>query len=597
VPGGFGGAMENWGGITFFETHLLFDPASRGAEARRSIFRVVAHEMAHQWFGDLVTMAWWDNLWLNEGFASWMEEKASEALHPEWQAWLNAVGRRQGVMTADAHPTTHPIRQRVDDESEALAAFDAITYGKGQAVIRMIEDYVGEDAFRAGIRAYMAGHAYGNTTTADLWNALGAASGKPVAAVAADFTDQAGVPLVLARASCAGDVQQITLEQRRFAIHDAAADSGATKAPRWRVPITFGTAGGAAAATVLLDGTAAFAAGRCGEAVKLNFGDTGYYRVRYDDAMRAALTGAIARFAAADRASFLGDSIALLTPGQIEAAAVLDLVDAMKGDDSRAVASQIIATLERFDHLQRTRPQRAAFQAYARAALHGRFERIGWDAAPGESADTGLMRTGLIEALGDFGDAAVIAEAKRRFAAFQRDPQSLAPALRSVVADLAGRYGDRATYDAVLAMARRATDAAERVRYYGALASVRDPELAKATLAMALTDELPVTLTEGVILTVASKGEHRDLAWEFVKANFAALASKQGPLFEDHFAAALLGAFSDEAHARELTDFAPAHKTAGGRTVTARAVDRIRTDADFIARQLPAVDAWVETRR
>jgi len=179
VPGGFGGAMENWGGITFFESRLLFDPLSNAASARRGIFSILAHEMAHQWFGDLVTMGWWDNIWLNEGFASWMQVKAAEHFYPQWQTWLNSNGQKQFAMTLDARRTSHPIQQPVANETEAMAAFDGITYSKGQALIRMLESYLGEQAFRDGIRKYMAAHAYGNTTTADLWQALEAANDFP----------------------------------------------------------------------------------------------------------------------------------------------------------------------------------------------------------------------------------------------------------------------------------------------------------------------------------------------------------------------------------------------------------------------------------
>jgi aminopeptidase N len=596
VPGGFGGAMENWGGITFFESRLLFDPAKSSDDARRGIFNIIAHEMAHQWFGDLVTMAWWDNIWLNEGFASWMQAKAAEALHPDWQTWLNISGGRQAVMAQDARRTTHPIQQPIANESEAMAAFDAITYTKGEAVIRMLENYVGEDAFRAGIRAYMVKHAYSNTTTADLWNALHVASGKPVTAVAAGFTEQSGVPLVVARASCAGDApQQVTLRQERLTIHDPAPKEPSIKPQRWQVPITLGGPGGAQE-TVLLDGAIDIAAGRCGDPVKLNFGDVGYYRVQYDAPMYAALTRVIERLAPADRANLLGDTWALVEAGRVAPTVFFELADRLSGDDNRAVANQIISALTRIDHLQWNRPERAAFQAYGRAVLRPLFDRIGWDAAPSEPAEYARLRTRLIGVLGNFGDAAIMAEAKLRFAEFLRDPASLPTALRETVTDLAGRDADRATYDTMLDLARRATNTDERVRYYMAAATARDPDLARETLALALTDELQTTLVGRAISTVASAGEHRDLAWDFVKANFNALAAKQGPSFQDNFPANLLSVFSDAAHAQELADFIPAHATSGGRTVSARAYERIMTDADLAVQLLPAVDAWVKGR-
>jgi len=591
VPGGFGGAMENWGGITFFESRLLFDPATSASDARRGIFNIIAHEMAHQWFGDLVTMAWWDNIWLNEGFASWMQAKAAEALHPDWQTWLNSNGFKQAAMSEDARRTSHPIQQPIANESEALAAFDSITYAKGQAIIRMVETYLGEDAFRAGIRAYMNQHAYSNTTTADLWGALEAASGKPVAAVAAGFTEQRGIPLVIAQSSCVGDTQRIALRQERFTIHDPAP-----KPQHWQVPVAFGDVSAAASNTVLLDGATEVAAGHCGDAVKLNPADVGYYRVQYDAAMLAALTRSMDRLAPADRANLLGDSWALVEAGRATPAAFFDLVERVIGDDNRAVVDQIIRPLTRLDHLQWGRPERAGFQAYGRAVLRPVFDRIGWDAAPSEPADRALLRAHLIGVLGTFGDDAIVAEAERRFAKFVSDPTSLPTALRETVTGLAGRYADRAIYDSLLALGRRTTSTDERVRYYMAAASARDPALANETLAIALTDELPTNLVGGLISSVASQGEHRDVAWNFVKANFTALAAKQGPSFQDYFAAGLVGNFSDATHADELAKFAPAQATSGGRIVAARSYERIMTDADFSAQQLPAVNEWVKQR-
>src|SRR6266849_1356939 len=241
VPGGFGGAMENWGAITFFESRLLFDPAASADAARRGIFSIVAHEIAHQWFGNLVTMGWWDNLWLNEGFATWMQVKAAEHLYPQWQTWLNSNEQKQIAMSLDARRTSHPIQQPVADQSEAMTAFDGITYNKGQALIRMLETYLGDEVFRDGIRKYIAAHAYGSTTTADLWQALESAAGKPVTGIAASFTEQVGVPLITAETSCSGDMQRMALRQDRFVIAPArsapAGGEGTVRSPRtWQIP-------------------------------------------------------------------------------------------------------------------------------------------------------------------------------------------------------------------------------------------------------------------------------------------------------------------------------------------------------------------------
>jgi aminopeptidase N len=602
LPGGFGGAMENWGGITFFESRLLFDPALNPAGARRGIFAILAHEMAHQWFGNLVTMAWWDNLWLNEGFATWMQAKAAEHLHPQWATWLNSGGQKQFAMSLDARSSSHPIQQPVENETEAMAVFDAITYSKGQALVRMIEHYLGDNAFRAGIRTYMADHAYANTTTADLWRALEAASGKPVAALASRFTEQAGVPLVIVEVTCTGEEQRARLRQEQFTVRDRAgtrpspADAeGKTK--RWQLPVAIGPLRAVRAPeTILLDGETAIAAGRCGEPVKLNLGDVGYYRVEYDATAHTALAKSFALMSPADRVNLLADGWALAEAGRGAPTSYLELVEELGTGDGRAAWDQVITTLRRLDRLQRNRPERAAFQAYARGKLRPMLDRLGWDEPRPDADGSGLLRARLIRTLGELGDEAVVAEARRRFAAYQRNAASLRPGLRDAVTSVAGMSADRRTYNALLSLARRSTNSVERERYYSAAAGARNAELARETLELTLTDELPSGLVETVINTVASAGEQPDLAWTFVKKNFSALAARQGPSFRNYFVSSFMKNFSDAARADELASFAPVNATAGGRSAAARAAETIRLEADLKARALPAIDDWIRKR-
>jgi aminopeptidase N len=591
VPGGFGGAMENWGGITFFESRLLFDPSSNAATAQRGIFSILAHEMAHQWFGDLVTMGWWDNLWLNEGFASWMQEKAAEHFYPQWQTWLNGNGQKQSALALDARRTSHPIQQAVADQSEAMTAFDGITYNKGQAVIRMLESYLGEEPFRDGIRAYMAAHAYGNTTTADLWQALESAAGKPVTGIAASFTEQDGVPLVIAETSCSGSLQRLSLRQDRFVI---APSGSAPASPRsWQIPITVGPIDAKRPAeTLLLEGSTEIAGGGCGEAVKVNLGDVGYFRVAYGPNNQASLSKSLALMAPEDRVDFIADSWALVQAGRAEPSSYLALIEAIGTDDHRAVWDQVIGTLNSLNRLARDRPERPALQAYARTRLRPLFDRLGWDAKSSDD-DEALLRSSLIRTLGEFGDGDILVEAQRRFAGFVQNQASLPTALRDAVIHLAGLSADRASYDTLLALARKSTVTNERVRYYYAAASARDRTLARATLVLTLTDELPNTIVGGVINAVAASGEQPDLAWDFVQKNFDALAVRQGPSFRDSFIANFMTNFSDDAHAAELKRFAPAQATSGGRVMTARALETIAIAADLKARALPAIDAWI----
>lgn len=596
VPGGFGGAMENWGGITFFESRLLFDPATNADTARRGIFNIIAHEMAHQWFGDLVTMGWWDNLWLNEGFASWMATKASEQFYPQWQNWLNGYGQKQFALALDARRTSHPIQQPVADHSEATVAFDAITYNKGQALIRMLENYLGEPAFRDGIRKYMAAHAYGNSTTADLWRALESAAGKPVTGIAASFTEQDGVPLVIAETACTGDAQRMALRQDRFVIAPMRTAGAAPLPPRsWQIPVALGPLPATQPADVLLlQGSADIAAGNCGAAIKVNLGDIGYYRVEYGPNSRAALLKSLAQMSVEDRVNFVADSWALVQAGRAEPVSYLALIEALAPDDRRAVWDQVIGVLNSLNRLSRDRAERPALQAYARARLRPVFDRLGWEGSGSGDDDTTLLRASLISALGEFGDQEILAEAKRRFAGFLQDPKSLPNALRDAVTHLVGISADRPTYDTLLALARKSTVTNERLRYYYAAASARDAAMARATLALTLADELPGTIVTGMISNVAASGEQPDLAWDFVQKNFDALLAKQGPGFRDQFVANFMTNFTDDAHAAELAAFAPAQSTSGGRVMVARALESIAISADLKARALPPVDSWIK---
>ena len=347
---------------------------------------------------------------------------------------------------------------------------------------------------------------------------------------------------------------------------------------------------------LLVSGSAEIPAGRCGEPFKLNLGDVGYYRVQYDAAMQAAFAKSLGAMAPADQVNLLADSWGLVEAARAPANSFFELVDSLSEDSGRAVWDQVIRTLSRIDHLERGRPARAAFRAYARGKLRPLFERIGWDKKAEEPAERALLRARLIRTLGDFGDEAVIAEAKRRFAAFLRDPVALPADLREPVTHLVGHAADRATYDTLLGLARKTTQTDERVRYYNAAASASNPEFAKETLAIVLTDEITPSMVAGVISAVAGAGEHPDLAVAFVKEHFATLAPRQGPSFRNTYLSTLMGNFTDPARAAELAAFVPAHETSGGRITSARAQERILADAEFVAQQLPAIDDWIKRR-
>ena len=591
VPGLINGAMENWGGITFFESLLLYNPGYSSERLKRSNYTILAHEMSHQWFGNLVTMAWWDDLWLNEGFATWMQAKATEQLNSNWPIWLDEFGAREGAMNADARRSTHPIQQPVSDESEALSEFDEITYVKGRSFIRQLENYLGPDRFRDGIRRYLAAHVYGNATTADLWQSLAAASGEPIAAIASSYTEQDGVPLIRVAANCVAGKQHLHLTQERFTVHDPDA------APRqWRIPVVCSPVGGEAKRLLLVDKEADLDAGSCGTPVKLNQDGIGYYRVQYDHDTWRALIDRFAVLSPGDKVNLIADAAALAGTGRMAPEDLLDVLEAVRPGDERAVWQAVERALGHIEYLARGRSAHDAVSAYGRKLLRPALSALGWDPAPNEAPDVMMLRADLIWSLGEWGDPDIQAEIARRFAAYRQDPASLAPDLRPGVLHLTGRSADRATWDTIHAMARAATASEDRVRFYYSLASTPDPMLAKETLAIALSNELPSNLDIALINWVAGAGQQPELAWQFIKDNFAVLSDRFGPAYKDSGPARVAADFTDKEHAAELAQFAPAHETAGGRIVAARAEESILTEADAIANVLPAIETAITKR-
>ncbi|HUA55904.1 MAG TPA: M1 family metallopeptidase [Candidatus Sulfotelmatobacter sp.] len=587
--GGFG-AMENWGAITFFERLLLFDPSIASDAHRQEIYAVIAHEMAHQWFGDLVTMGWWDELWLNEGFASWMQNRAADRAHPEWQIWLGAQLARDFAMRRDARGTTHPIVQPVATVNQAAQAFDSITYSKGQAVIRMIEAYLGETAFRAGLRRYVREHAYGTATTDELWAALEAETGTPIARIAHSFTEQPGVPRVDVETRCRAGVLRIDLRQARFAVHDPAAAPLA-----WAIPVALAVPDRRDPVALQLDGAARVVAGACGPAV-VNAGAAGYYRTAYAPAPATALARNVAALAPADRLTLLADRWALVQARQAPVDGLLDMIDRLGDAPDRAVWQNVLGTLGAIDQLEQGLSGRAAFRRAARAMLAPLAARLGWEAVPGEPTNTGALREAMLQALGDLGDAGVIDAARRRFGAAQAGGAPLPAALREPVLHIVGHYADADTFEQLHRLARETTDQSEKQQYYRALGGVLDPTLAARALALSLTDELPGALASFQVVRVAWAGDHAQQAWDFARAHLDALAAGLDPLRRYRFVPELMGAFADAAHAAELRRFAAARMPADARSEAERVAEDIAFKAEQRGWLIAEVDRWVAAR-
>ena len=597
IPGGFGGAMENWGAITYYESVLLFDPKNSSTETKQDIFAVVAHEMAHQWFGDLVTMGWWDNLWLNEGFASWMGSKCTDHFNPEWNEWLRRnvprdPSRRIGfpkdiAMQSDARSTVHPVQQPIVTEAEAGSAFDEITYRKGQSIIRMLESFLGEAVFRNGIRKYIAAHKYSNTTTADLWQALADVSGKPVGEIAPGWTEQPGFPVVKVER----ERNTIRLAQERFTVHFPNPP-----ALQWQIPLTYRTADRPVASGFLLQEKDASLPDELpsDKAIKFNIEDAGYYRVEYDRASWDLLVAQLGRLSEADRANLLIDAWALVEANRKPFSHYLGLVDKVVSDNQVAVYDQIIDTFTFINRLLAGDPARPRFQQRARAVLRPAFDRVGWDAKPGEASQTMTLRASLIRGLGLLNDSDIIAGCRSRFDNFLSDPSTVPPDLRPTILAVVGRYADSGTWEKLHKLGLKTTSTEEKQFYYEALGNAIDPKLIRRTIALALTDELPTSQAAFLLPFAARQGEHPELVWEFALEHMKALLAKQDALGINGFAAGLFTFLSSPKDAQTLESYAKANlPTAAGKAV-AKAIDEIGFRAELKQRLLPQLDAWTE---
>jgi aminopeptidase N len=488
TPGGFSGAMENWGAITYHDQILLITPSST-VENRQNVYSVQAHEMAHQWNGDLVTMGWWDDLWLNESFASWRSAKETDQRHPDWLWWQAEDTDKEDAMAADARQASKAIQQHVTNELEARSAFDSqITYTKGEAVLRMLETYIGPEKFRDGIRAYMKAHAFSNATTADLWLALDAASGNEVSKVAADWTGQPGYPLVTAVAQCdASGNRSVSLTQKRFLLE--GEDPGHS---HWRVPMQVRAGSSAKPQPFLLteDGQKV-SAGRCDQPLSLTPDAIGYFRVAYDEKTLESDRLVFGGMPSGDRIALLDDQWALVQSGQQRLPRYLGLVAAMGTDLNDRAWSQISEALGEIETYERGTPGHETFTAYARSLLKPVATVLGWDPRPNETPPVQHLRREVIRRLGEWGDPDIVAEAKRRFDAYLANPAGLGPDDQALVLSIAATNADQALFDKLHGLIRSAHDETDLERYLRALMRVRNPILAQQALNIALSEEVP----------------------------------------------------------------------------------------------------------
>jgi aminopeptidase N len=587
----FFSAMENWGSIFTFERVLLDDPAVTTERERQAIFGVEAHEMAHQWFGDLVTMAWWDDLWLNEGFASWMASKATEHFHPDWGAEFGAVGAREGAMGQDSLQTTHPIVQHVRTVEQANQAFDAITYSKGESVLNMLEGYAGADTWQRGIQAYIRAHSYQNTRTDDLWRAVEAAGAKGLTQIAHDFTLQPGVPLIRVGAvTCDAGQSHVALVQDEFS---ADRKPGSFAPLSWHVPVRVAVVGGQPVTAVTSGRETQVTVPGCGPLL-LNAGQSGYYRTLYPAAAAEQLRANFGRIDPLDEYGLVNDQIELSEAGYQPMGIGLDFAAAIPTSarpELVGLGDGYWTGLYRdFDGDPATQQQIAAMieQRYAPV-----LARIGLTPAAGEQPTVTTLRPQLIQSLGYVGDPQVNAEAKRLFAALQTNPNAVPGGLKQTWLGIIAANADATTWEQLHAMARNASSATERQNLYSLLGQAKDEALARRALELALTDEPGKTVSAGMIGAVA--GRHPDLALDFVLAHWPEVQKFVDLSAQSRFIGRIASGSHNAATIAKLDAYAKANIAESDRKPIDQAINVIRVRLSTEPRVKSETKAWLAT--
>jgi puromycin-sensitive aminopeptidase len=564
------GAMENLGCVTFRETALLLDPArSTQAELQR-VADVVAHEIAHMWFGDLVTMGWWNGIWLNEAFATFMEMLTTDAFRPEWERWTDFGLARSAAFDTDSLTTTRPIEYEVVTAADAEGMFDVLTYEKGASVVRMLQQFLGDDRFQAGIRHYLETHQYGNTETTDLWDAIEAASGEPVRQMMDSWIYRPGHPVVtVARHD---DGRTLTLRQDRFSFAaDPAAGVVLPDAEVRSVPVVLRTATAdgqtalhrvlidEAEATVALDEPAAWVVG--------NHEGNGFYRVELaDDDLRALAAVAASELTPLERYGLVEDEWALVLAGRGSVARVLGLVRSLSGDDDRSVWQRIIGVL---GTLHRLAPDedRPALEGWIRAVIGPALRSLGDTRSPGEPERTTALRASLFDALARIGgDADRRAQAAAHFSALGDDPGAVDADLADAVVRIVADDADEETWQELRRRAAAARTAQDRLRHQGAMADTDDPALVLRFCELTLTDE--VRSQDALFLlrrALANRHAAADV-WAFIVRRWDEIGAR----FPSSMVPRLLEgirSIADPELAAEVAAFLDAHEVPQGATV------------------------------
>ena len=600
IPDFAAGAMENWGAVTYRETALLVDPKHSSAGTRQRVAEVVAHEMAHMWFGDLVTMKWWDDLWLNESFASWMGTKAVDWLFPEWDMWTQFVNMDTNrALSLDGLKNSHPIEQEVTNPAEVSQLFDAISYSKGASVIRMLEQFLSPEVFRKGLHKYLSSHKYQNAQTIDLWNALEEVSHQPVTEIMNTWTGQMGYPVIDVTSQLGSEGLTLNLSQDRF-VYDNILGGDPGQSMKWQVPFRVSLPHGVVSADTELVSEPKASLTISGissnpDWFKINPDQTGFFRVNYTSKDWQNLIPGITSHAlsATDRLGIQNDAYSLSKAGLLPVTQFLSLAGAYKSEADASVWSDLASNLKEIEIMISDEPFYNCYQTFAKDLFHSTAQRIGWIPKTGEGHLDALLRSTVLSQAGNYGDTEVIEEAKSLFKIYLDNPSSLHPDLRGLVYSLVAQSGDRTTYDQMWSLEKKSGLQEEKIRLIISLARFTNQDLLKDLLRRSLTADVRSQDTITLVSAVAANLKGRNIAWEFVKDNWDEFDQRYGGGgFGLMRLVAITGSFTSLEKASEIENFFKTHPTPAAERTIRQSLERININAAWLAKNRTELSNW-----
>ena len=627
------GAMENWGLVTYRETCLLVDPNNTPAQRKEWVALVVAHELAHQWFGNLVTMEWWTHLWLNEGFATFIEHLCVDEIHPNYFIWKSFVTSTYArALALDALHNSHPIEVPVNNPSEIDEIFDDISYSKGASVIRMLYGYLGDDDFRKGMSLYLNRHKYQNTQTEDLWTALGEAASKPVREVMTTWTKQKGFPVVSVSQTIDGDNRIIKLSQEKFCADGKIPD--VEKDRLWMIPLTFTSASSpdkvinstllsTKSTEIVLTGI------KPTDWVKVNHESVGVYRVQYSsDMLEQLYPGIVSKVVPPlDRLSLQDDLTALVQAGKTSTVEILKLLESFKNEDEYAVWSSISECLGQINLILSFTDFQPIYHTWGRRLLNPLYQKVMWlfqnfsfvsisvsklalflatgcatdsltfsilsllvyqigiKSLEGESHTDVLLRSLVLGRLAAFDEPSFIEEAQRLFDSHARGTGIIPADIRSAVYSAVARNGDEKTFNTFLRLFREADIHEEKNRLSSALGAFRDSSLLEKALSFAISDEVRSQDSVFAITAVAYNKLGREIAWKFFKDNAQLLKERyEGGFLLARTIKGVTQSFASEEKAQEVEAFFAKFPFKGVDRTVQQSLEHIRLNAEWLGR-------------